>query len=502
MIDDLKYLYDHNNKNLLLKVTDATNVTKGFKDDSDGTNDTEKDYTYDPSGNMVSDQNKKIENIAYNHLNLPTEIRFENGDTIYYIYNAVGQKVAKNVLPSSTEGGVYTNYLDGFQYVNNVLKFFPHAEGYVSATQDGADYKFNYVFSYTDHLGNIRLNYGLDPQTNVLKVLEQNHYYPFGLKHTNYNSGEKIYAKEAAVLKIAPIGILGQNLYKYKFQGQERQDELGLNWDSFKFRNYDFAIARFFNIDPLAEEFSYQSPYNFSENRVIDGVELEGAERLSVHTPGWIYSSQSNIRNEHPTEAQMNSATIAVAMRHPIAAHNVGVVERGGTNISTISSRLTRHVSENGNITQDLGSESNAFRHAVWSGAITSRYGETAAQNIGNAHEGIPMGAKDNAHVDFSMPAPDNLGAADSVVDFLNNSIGREIGKQLGENASEWDVAVSVLDVQLNQGLWTATTDKNGNINIARTKISKKQYDTAMKSLMVLDNNGMNDADREELGKN
>src|SRR5690625_7765674 len=35
--------------------------------------------------------------------------------------------------------------------------------------------------------------------------------------------------------------------YQYKFQGQERQDELGLNWDSFKWRNYDYAIKRFFN---------------------------------------------------------------------------------------------------------------------------------------------------------------------------------------------------------------------------------------------------------------
>jgi len=32
------------------------------------------------------------------------------------------------------------------------------------------------------------------------------------------------------------------------------------------------------NIDPLAEDYVYNSPYNFSENRVIDGIELEGLE--------------------------------------------------------------------------------------------------------------------------------------------------------------------------------------------------------------------------------
>jgi len=69
--------------------------------------------------------------------------------------------------------------------------------------------------------------------------------------------------------------------YMYRYQGQERQDELGLNWDSFKWRNYDYAIGRFFNIDPLAEQYSYQSPYNFAENRVVDGRELEGLEWTS-----------------------------------------------------------------------------------------------------------------------------------------------------------------------------------------------------------------------------
>lgn len=34
--------------------------------------------------------------------------------------------------------------------------------------------------------------------------------------------------------------------------------------------------------DPLSEEYSYQSPYNFAGNRVIDGRELEGLEWASI----------------------------------------------------------------------------------------------------------------------------------------------------------------------------------------------------------------------------
>ena len=69
---------------------------------------------------------------------------------------------------------------------------------------------------------------------------------------------------------------------KYKYQGQERQDELGLNWDSFKYRNYDMAIGRFMSIDPLAEDYPYNSTYAFQENKLGLGTELEGKE-LRLH---------------------------------------------------------------------------------------------------------------------------------------------------------------------------------------------------------------------------
>lgn len=62
------------------------------------------------------------------------------------------------------------------------------------------------------------------------------------------------------------------------------QEELGLGWYSFKWRNYDPAIGRFFNVDPLAEKYVYNGVYNFSENKVIAFRELEGLEAIpSTH---------------------------------------------------------------------------------------------------------------------------------------------------------------------------------------------------------------------------
>ncbi|MBF4507806.1 hypothetical protein IRZ83_14110 [Flavobacterium sp. JLP] len=247
-IDNLAYTYPPNS-NQLSKVTDNANNTSGFND----FNKTGDDYTYDENGNMITDKNKNITAITYNQLNLPKKITFGTTGSIEYIYSAAGEKLEKIV----TDGPVTdnTNYLDGFQYKNNTLEFFSTAEGYVKNIS-GA---LSYVFQYKDHLGNIRVSYAKNPQTQVLEIIEENNYYPFGLKHKGYND----YLATGN---------------KYKFLGQERQDELGLNWDTFRHRNYDYAIGRFFGVDPVSEEYMSISPYQFAHNNPVWKIELEGLE--------------------------------------------------------------------------------------------------------------------------------------------------------------------------------------------------------------------------------
>ena len=70
------------------------------------------------------------------------------------------------------------------------------------------------------------------------------------------------------------------NSYRYGFQGQEKDDEIkgAGNSVNYKYRMHDPRLGRFFSIDPLASKYPHNSPYAFSENRVIDGIELEGLE--------------------------------------------------------------------------------------------------------------------------------------------------------------------------------------------------------------------------------
>jgi RHS repeat-associated protein len=119
---------------------------------------------------------------------------------------------------------------------------------------------------------------------------------------------------------------------KYKFQGQERQDELGLNWDSFKYRNYDYAIGRFMSIDPLTEEYHTWSPYVFSGNRVVDSRELEGLEPLSVHVTmdaaadnfGTYYNATSISVNQEYGSTIYQVATSSGGIGYTYSAANVG----------------------------------------------------------------------------------------------------------------------------------------------------------------------------------
>ena len=68
--------------------------------------------------------------------------------------------------------------------------------------------------------------------------------------------------------------------YRYGFQGQEKDDEIkgeGLSYN-YTFRMHDPRVGRFFTFDPLFKNFPWNSPYAFSENRVIDWIELEGLQ--------------------------------------------------------------------------------------------------------------------------------------------------------------------------------------------------------------------------------
>ena len=65
---------------------------------------------------------------------------------------------------------------------------------------------------------------------------------------------------------------------KKKFQGQEYNDDLGVDMYEFKYRMDDPQIGRFWQVDPLSDKYVHNSTYAFSENKITTHVEIEGLE--------------------------------------------------------------------------------------------------------------------------------------------------------------------------------------------------------------------------------
>jgi RHS repeat-associated protein len=108
--------------------------------------------------------------------------------------------------------------------------------------------------------------------------------------------------------------VMARGGYRYGFQGQEKDDEVkgAGNSLNFEYRMHDPRLGRFFAIDPLAGKYSYNSPYAFSENRVIDGVELEGLE-FSKANPENTEKSLRQLIDNPLLINQANSGTCVVA---------------------------------------------------------------------------------------------------------------------------------------------------------------------------------------------
>ncbi len=119
-------------------------------------------------------------------------------------------------------------------------------------------------YELSDHLGNV------DVVILDRKTYSEPNFWPYFKSMTDYYPFG--YPITTRTYSIEP--------YRYGFNGQEGDGEIygdKLNY-AFQYRMYDARIGRFWSVDPLKSDYPWNSTYAFAENRVIDGIDLEGLE--------------------------------------------------------------------------------------------------------------------------------------------------------------------------------------------------------------------------------
>jgi len=312
-MDNMAYSYKAG-KNQLDKVVD------GAADASTGEYDKYRDikqgqatgnYQYDAIGNLVSDASEYITGIewtVYGKIgSIHKEEPFPGGSVktthITYTYDASGNRISKTVdidgYGAPSGGSITTTW-----YVRdaggNVMSVYEHANsgtshlyqtelhlygssrlGIVKVDRDmqatagdeiATFTRGNKFFELGNHLGNVMATV-TDRKVQVAEtlasttvgyylpdVVNANDYYPFGMAMP----GRKFSAPNSD--------------YRYGFNGKENDKDIGEGVQDYGMRISDNRLGRFLSVDPLSVQYPWYTPYQFSGNKPIRYVDLDGAE--------------------------------------------------------------------------------------------------------------------------------------------------------------------------------------------------------------------------------
>ena len=276
LTDDLTYQYSGNR---LLNVSDVAlqnNATVGYDLDQFTENSTPAgldDFNYDNNGNIIEDWNRGFD-IQYNALNKPKLFSSKQANiSMTMHYGADGNKYRKVVFDQESSPSTrILDYVGGIHYEDSdgenglavkAIAFIQHAEGRL--VWNGTD--FDYEYMIRDHLGNTRVMFtdadgnGMIDESNGMDIVQLiEGYYPFGMEH-----------RSAAT-------VMPSVANDYKYNGKERQENLGLGWYDYGFRWYMPDVARFPSVDPLAEKFTHYTTFQYAGNKPVWATDLDGLE--------------------------------------------------------------------------------------------------------------------------------------------------------------------------------------------------------------------------------
>ena len=292
--DNFTFAYSGDKISTLSGVTDYHTITS--TNGGNGTN-SYVQFDYDVNGNTTFDGLRNT-SLTYNQLNTLTSIGNMSG-TRYATYSffADGAKYevrdslgggrrylgtfSQSITPTGNNSSSYTLTTDEINTSSPLLVFYLVSNELEMAIDDGnnavsitrenisskkqvrivnIESSFLPLWRVSDHLGSVRVV--LDDNANIL---EQNDYYPFGLRT---DSG-RAYATTT--------------YNRQKYNGKEQQSSLiGINLIDYGARFYDPILTRWTTQDPLAEKYASTSPYVYCMGNPVRLVDPNGMKIVGV----------------------------------------------------------------------------------------------------------------------------------------------------------------------------------------------------------------------------
>ena len=316
-------------------------------------------FSYDGNGNATRDGLRGLTVTYFDELNLPKQYYQNSTNKVDYTYDAGGTKWSKTATVSGTAS---TTLYDGtFIYENGTLKKVLTSEGYYDPSAG------LYYYYLKDHLGNTRLTFHYSGTTAV--VDQEVEYYPFGSLFTENN--------------------LDKN--KYLYNGKELNDEFFENYD-YGARFYDAELGRWHVVDPMAEKYSFQSPYAYAANNPILFIDNMGME------PDIVDEIMKSINQTQGYKVVTNNETQQVTIFRTSAALSKDKVS-SNSNANIVVTNSVFQLDDNGEV-KDISVTQNAVSATLEDGVIVS----TQSEEID--YKGSHSGNIDNLKADYTDNDP------------------------------------------------------------------------------------------------